>query len=58
MKRIFHNRRVRRAGVALLLIAGGMLMWLAPETGLGLIILVLGVGLEALGIAVEHSASH
>lgn len=44
----------------LLLIAGGLLMWSAPEAAFGtfsisgLVLMLAGIFLEAVGIALEH----
>lgn len=49
---------------ALLVIAGGLLMWLAPgptfgsQSVAGLVLLVGGIVLEALGIALEHRSAN
>jgi hypothetical protein len=51
---MIRNRPVRRAIGAVLVVAGGLLMWLAPEYRAGLTLLVLGVALELVGIALEH----
>jgi hypothetical protein len=51
---MIRNRPVRRALGAVLVVAGGLLMWFAPESRVGLTLLVLGVALELLGIALEH----
>ena len=54
------QRRLRRTVGALLLIAGGLLMWLAPEATFGavsisgLVLMLAGIALEAAGIALEH----
>ena len=54
------KRRLRRTVGAVLIISGGILMWLAPQTAfaraslVGAVLLVAGVALEALGIAIEH----
>ena len=54
------RRRLRRVVGAVLVIAGALLMWLAPEatfgarSGTGLTLLVSGVVLELIGIALER----
>jgi uncharacterized membrane protein HdeD (DUF308 family) len=59
-RRVLKKRKVRRTIGALLVIAGGGLMWLAPEatfTSLsvaGAVLLLAGVVLEAVGIALER----
>ena len=47
-------RGLRRALGALLVVVGGVLMWLAPEAWFGVVLLVAGIALEAAGIALEH----
>lgn len=53
---------LRRTIGAVLLIAGGLLMWFAPEpaftavSGAGLGLLLAGIVLELIGIAVERQA--
>lgn len=57
---MLRRRRLRRAIGAVLVIAGGALMWLAPASAfvslsvVGGVLLLVGVGLEILGIALEH----
>jgi hypothetical protein len=51
---------LRRTAGAVLVVAGGALMWLAPQTAfvslsaLGIGLLLLGIVLEIAGIALEH----
>jgi uncharacterized membrane protein HdeD (DUF308 family) len=57
------HTKLRRTIGAVLVIAGALLMWLAPEatftmmSGAGLVLLVAGIVLELIGIAVEHRAA-
>ena len=57
---MLRRRKLRRTIGALLLIAGGLLMWLAPETAFasasisGIALMVAGVVLELAGIALER----
>jgi uncharacterized membrane protein HdeD (DUF308 family) len=57
---MLRQRKVRRTVGAALVIAGGVLMWLAPEATFGsvsisgLVLLVAGIVLEVVGIAFEH----
>lgn len=53
---LLHKRQLRRAIAAILAIAGGALIWLAPETVIGIVMLGLGIGLEIIGIGMEHWA--
>lgn len=43
----------RRILAALLIIIGALLLWLAPESPGGIILLVCGVAIEIIGIALE-----
>lgn len=53
---MIRNKRLRRAVAIALLVAGGLLMWLAPGTAAGVVLLVLGIVLEVAGIGLEHRA--
>lgn len=53
---MLRKRRARRALAVVLLVLGGALMYLAPEMWLGLVLLGVGVALEAAGIALERRA--
>lgn len=48
------HKRARRVAGATLVIAGGLLMWLAPAVLAGLVLLAAGVALEVVGITLEH----
>ena len=54
------QRKLRRTVGALLLIAGGVLMWLAPAATFGVLsisgitLMLAGIALEAVGIALEN----
>ncbi|MBI2224713.1 MAG: hypothetical protein HYU44_07095 [Betaproteobacteria bacterium] len=54
------QRKLRRTVGALLLIAGGLLMWFAPAAAFGarsisgLVLMLAGIVLEIAGIALEH----
>ena len=55
------NRRLRRASAAALIVAGALIMWLAPASPegpalAGTVLLLAGAVLEILGIALEHGA--
>ena len=45
---------LRRSLAALLAIVGAMMMFLAPETWAGALLLALGVTIEVVGIALKH----
>jgi drug/metabolite transporter (DMT)-like permease len=57
---MLRQRKLRRTLGALLLIAGGFLMWLAPQGTFGqisisgLVLMIAGIALEFAGIAMEH----
>lgn len=52
---LFKNKRIRRSTGLALVVAGGLLMWLAPEeAGVGVFLLAAGVLLEIAGIALER----
>ena len=59
---MLRQRKLRRTMGALLVIAGGLLMWLAPETAFvspsisGLALMLAGVVVEVAGIALERYA--
>ena len=47
-------RGLRRALGVLLVGAGVLLMWFAPESWSGIVVLAAGIALEAAGITLEH----
>jgi hypothetical protein len=51
---MIRNRRARRVTGALLLAAGALLMWLAPESLFGVALLAGGIALEAIGLHFER----
>lgn len=51
---LLKNRRLRRSMGFVLVVAGGILMWLAPEVEVGIALLAAGVLLEIAGIALER----
>ncbi len=49
------QRKPRRIVAGVLVVLGGVLMWLAPDAStLGLIVLLLGIAIEIVGIYLEH----
>ena len=56
MVMIKHKRSRRLLAIALV-VAGGLLMWLAPEATAGVVLLAVGVVLEIAGIALERHAA-
>jgi hypothetical protein len=48
------TRRWRRLAVAVLLILGGLLLWGSVKAPSGAVVLLLGLALEAIGLALEH----
>ena len=57
---MLRRRKTRRTVGIVLVVAGALLMWLAPEatfgvrSGAGLVLLAAGIVLELIGIALEH----
>ena len=51
------NTALRRAVAGLLVVLGAVVMFFAPETWPGAILLALGVSLEMVGIALRHKDS-
>ena len=57
---MIRRKGLRRAFGAALVIAGALLMWLAPgptfgtQSGAGLVLLMMGIVLELVGIRLEH----
>lgn len=45
---------IRRPLVAFLVVLGGVLMFLAPETWPGTLLMALGVSVEVIGITIRH----
>jgi uncharacterized membrane protein HdeD (DUF308 family) len=52
--RLLATRRWRRLAVAVLLILGGVLLWGSVAAPSGAVALLLGLALEAIGLALEH----
>jgi hypothetical protein len=50
MKRTILSRLIGPA----LIVGGGLLMWLSPETLSGLLLMGAGIALELLGLAFRH----
>lgn len=53
---MLRKQRSRRVLAGILVLLGGVLMFLAPEMWVGLILLALGVVIELAGIALERKA--
>jgi len=51
---MIRNRRVRRGTSLVLVLLGGVLLWLAPSAHYGLLVFALGVVLELAGIVIER----
>ena len=52
---MIRNRRVRRSVVlVLMMILGGLLMFLAPPVWVGAIPFALGIILEVVGVSIDH----
>lgn len=50
------SKRARRVAAGILVVLGGVLLFLAPEMWAGLVLLALGVLIELAGIALERKA--
>ena len=48
------RKRTRRILGGAMVVCGALLMWLAPDSAAGAVLLGAGIGLEVLGIALEH----
>ncbi len=53
---MLRKRRTRRTIAAVLVVLGGVLMFLAPEIWAGLAVLALGIVIELAGITLERGA--
>ena len=51
---MIRNKRTRRTSAVIMVVLGGILMFLAPEVWQGAVLFALGVVLELFGIALEH----
>jgi hypothetical protein len=51
---LLKNKQLRRITGLALMAGGGLLLWLAPEVGFGLVLLAAGVLLEIVGITLER----
>lgn len=51
---MLRKTHIRRPVAALLMLAGGAMMYLAQETWTGALLLALGAAVEAAGIALRH----
>ena len=51
---LLKKTRLRRALSGVLVLAGALLLLLAPETRAGAFLLMLGIAIEALGIALKQ----
>ena len=50
------NKRPRRLLATFLIVLGGVLIFLAPEIWAGVLVMAVGVAVEATGIALERQA--
>jgi len=53
---MLRNKGARRLLAAFLIVLGGVLIFLAPEMWAGLLLMAVGIGVEAAGIALERQA--
>jgi hypothetical protein len=51
---MIRKRVPRRVAGAILVVAGGLAMWLAPESRTGAVLLAAGIALELIGLRLEH----
>lgn len=51
---MLRKRGIRRVAGALLVVGGGVLMWLAPESMSGVVLLLAGIAIEAVGLYLER----
>lgn len=51
---MLRKTHIRRSLAALLMILGAAMMYLAPQTWAGILLLVLGVSVEVAGIALKR----
>jgi uncharacterized membrane protein YccC len=50
------NRRFwRRAAALAAIVIGALLLWLSPEQLVGVLTMVAGIALEAIGIRLDHA---
>lgn len=50
------NTRIRRTVALIMVVLGGILMFLAPEVWQGALLLALGIVIELIGITLERKA--
>ena len=48
-------RTLRRIAAAAAIVGGALLLWLSPETLLGVVLATAGIALEMIGIALDHA---
>jgi hypothetical protein len=53
---MIRTRKYRRTVGALLIVGGAVLMWLAPESLAGAVLLAVAIGLEVAGLRLERAA--
>jgi drug/metabolite transporter (DMT)-like permease len=53
---MLRNKGARRLLAAFLIVLGGVLIFLAPEVWAGLLLMAVGIAVEAAGIALERQA--
>ena len=52
------HAKLRKIFAGILVVLGGLVMWLAPEVStIGFLLLLLGVAIEFMGIYLEHKDS-
>jgi hypothetical protein len=51
---LFKNKQLRRLFGAVLVVAGGLLLWLAPNAHVGIVLFASGIVIELVGIGLER----
>lgn len=51
---MLRHKRFRRAAALVLVAVGALLMWLSPETAIGVLLLAFAIALESVGIWLDR----
>jgi len=54
LNKTLNKTRPRRIVAILLMLLGGLMLWFAPETLGGVVLLIVGLVIEAIGIFLDH----
>lgn len=52
---VLNRKIVRRAAAVAAIIVGALLLWLSPEQLVGVVTMLAGIALEAIGIHLDHA---